>query len=84
MVPECSEGINGQPKPNKGIVLRKSADYIRYLQETNRKLQMLLVQQPQNLQNLQNLQNSTQMAFTGDSPNIKVEQTTLEDNQLEI
>lgn len=39
LVPDCVEESNPSLKPNKGIILRKSADYIRYLQEANRRLQ---------------------------------------------
>lgn len=43
LVPDCVDEVNPSSKPNKGIILRKSADYIRYLQEANRRLQKQVV-----------------------------------------
>ena len=49
LVPDCSEdNVNTNSnafKANKGVILRKSADYIRQLQEMNRKLLVQLQQQ---------------------------------------
>ena len=42
IVPDCIEESTSPQKPNKGIILRKSADYIRYLQEANMRLQKQL------------------------------------------
>ena len=38
IVPECAEESASPQKPNKGAILRKSADYIRYLQTANQRL----------------------------------------------
>jgi hypothetical protein len=38
IVPDCAEESPPPQRPNKGVVLRKSADYIRYLQEANARL----------------------------------------------
>lgn len=38
IVPDCAEDEQSSLKTNKGVVLRKSADYIRHLQEMNRQL----------------------------------------------
>jgi len=49
LVPDCVESNSPQFKPNKGIVLKKSADYIRHLIEYNKKLQLQIQQQQQQL-----------------------------------
>jgi len=44
IVPDCIEDSSSPQKPNKGVILRKSADYIKYLQEANMRLQKQLAQ----------------------------------------